>query len=372
MKVLFITYHYLNGNGGGVFASRAYINAFAELSQEMTLLHPMKEGAIPEHINEKVNAIPVWYQKSRFQKGLDLLFGRTNRFMDAKKLLKDELFDVVVFDTSMVVHGLIDYFKAAGAKIITIHHNYQYEYFRDNSTFPLRYPTLYWGKKYEREAVVKSDLNLTLTTEDGNSLRTHYGTGKEWIETIGTFEYERNSAPALNEVEEDNFLITGTLSAKQSEDSLLGWIDGYYPVLKEVFPKARLTLAGRDPSDALLNKAAGYGINVIPSPDDMNPILAGAKYYICPVSLGGGIKLRVMDGLRFGLPVICHSVSARGYEEFERKGMLLSYSNKDSFKTRLNSLKNSEFMRNEICRMYKAVFSFDCGKERVQKALNSL
>ena len=29
MKTLFVTYHYLHGNGGGVFASRGYVNAFA-------------------------------------------------------------------------------------------------------------------------------------------------------------------------------------------------------------------------------------------------------------------------------------------------------------------------------------------------------
>ena len=42
MKVLFVTYHYLHGHGGGIFASRGFINAFAALSDEMTLLYPVK------------------------------------------------------------------------------------------------------------------------------------------------------------------------------------------------------------------------------------------------------------------------------------------------------------------------------------------
>lgn len=44
MRILYITHHYLSDNGGGTFASRAYINAFAEIADEMTLLYPVKEG----------------------------------------------------------------------------------------------------------------------------------------------------------------------------------------------------------------------------------------------------------------------------------------------------------------------------------------
>ena len=44
MNVLFITHHYLHGNGGGVFASRAYINVIAEIADHVTLLYPDKEG----------------------------------------------------------------------------------------------------------------------------------------------------------------------------------------------------------------------------------------------------------------------------------------------------------------------------------------
>lgn len=370
MKVLFITYHYLNGNGGGVFASRAFINAFAELSTEMTLLYPMKEGAAPEHIAPGIRAIPVWDKRSRLGKGLGLLTGRTNRFAIDGKVIPEEKFDVVVFDTSMVTHGLIDRFKASGARIITIHHNYQYEYFRDNSTFPLRIPTLFWSGRSEREAVLKSDLNLTLTPEDRESFITHYGGREEGIKVIGTFEYKRR--PPLTEPCEagkDNFLITGDLGAKQTVDSLLEWIDLYYPLLGESFPGSSLTLAGRSPSDALLRKAAENGIKVIPSPEDMNPILERAKYYICPVSVGGGIKLRVMDGLRYGLPVVSHKVSARGYEAFQKAGVLLSYDDPASFRRCLEKLKALEPGRSEVIVLYESFFSFESGKERIKKAL---
>lgn len=372
MKTLFITYHYLHGKGGGVFASRAYINAFAELSDAMTLLYPMKVGAESESINPGVKSIPVWDNRSKMQKALGIFTGRTNRFRNIERFIEDERFDIVVFDTSLVVHGIIDYFREQGAKVVTIHHNYQYEYFRDNVGFPFRLPTLFWSKRFEAEAVRKSDLNLVLTEADKQSLIYHYGTGREQFGVLGAFEYERKEHPAFPKAVGTRFLITGDLSARQTEDSLLPWINSYYPLLKEVFPDASLTMAGRSPSAALIRKAEEQGIIVVGSPESMLPVLSQAKYYICPTSLGGGFKLRVMDGLSAGLPVLCHSVSARGYESFVKEGCLLIYDSPSSFRSQLERLKKLNVDRKDIQSMYEQSFSFDSGKKRLTRFLAML
>lgn len=371
MKVLFITYHYLRGVGGSVFASRAYINAFAELADEMTLLCPVKEGYAPEGIHPKVTVIPVYDSRSRIEKGFDLLLGRSNRFRSHTHFADRARFDTVVFDTSMVTHGLIRHFKGQGIKVVTIHHNYQLEYFRDNAPVGLRLPTLFWSYLYEQEAVRNSDLNLTLTEADSALLRQHYGKGDEVFKTLGTFEFDRRQHPILPDVPEARFLITGNLSAPQTVDSLLPWFGTYYPVLKEVFPSSSLTIAGKSPSDKLMGAADQRGIKVIPSPVSMETVLSEARYYICPTSLGGGIKLRVMDGLSYGLPVVCHRVSARGYESFIEAGMVLVYHDPDSFRQALQKLADSSYLRKDIIELYEKEFSFDSGRQRLAELLEN-
>lgn len=369
MKLLFITYHYLNGKGGGVFASRAYINAFAEIADDMTLLYPMKDGAYAVDINPKVKTIPVWDRRGKIRKFFDMLTGRFNRYRHIQRYIGDNHYDMVVFDSSMVTRGVIGYFKRQGCKIITIHHNYQYEYFRDNSKHPTRIPTLFWSKIQEREAVRLSDLNLTLTKADKELLSQHYGNGKEKIEVLGTFEYNAQSRIVGDDIVKGNFLITGDLSAIQTEQSLIPWMNEYYPYLTEAFPDASVTLAGKSPSDRLRRIAEKHNINIIASPDDMAPILAQAKYYICPTSLGGGLKLRVMDGLKAGLPVLCHAVSARGYEIFVESGILFVYSDIASFIEQLKNIKNSRKTKKEIVELYEQEFSFLNGVSRLRKLL---
>lgn len=377
MKILFITHHYLSNNGGGSFASRAYINAFAEVADEMTLLYPVKEGEnVFQGINSKIKLMPIAYSKPKLGKLFDSLIGKVHRYYNvAPQEIRSGKYDIVVFDTSIVSYGMLDIAKNTGSKTIVIHHNYQYEYFRDNVKGVLKRNTLFWCKQYEGESVRKADLNLTLTNQDADLLANAYNSGNKlnyWL--LGVFEF----APIIKldlkckENTQRRFVITGNLSAIQTEDSLIPWINEYYPILKEMFPNATLTIAGKSPSQLICEMCNERNINIIPSPVSMDSIMENADYYICPTSLGGGIKLRIMDGLRWGLPIVAHEVSVRGYDLFVEKGCMFSYADKDSFREALYKLKMTAMSCQNVGGLYSSIFSFEAGVERVKKIVYSL
>ena len=215
MKVLFVTYHYLHGKGGGVFASRGFINAFSALSKRMTLLCPQKDGLLPNGIDPSVRVVPVRHQLPKALRILAFLFGRIHRFYGVfDEVLASDHFDTVVFDACYVSHRLIRKARRTGCKVITIHHNYQCDYVRANEVFPERLPMLFWTRIIERQAVRKSDLNLVLTPQDKELLHRHYDPGRKAnIQVIGVFEYERKQHSSSKPVIEDPvFIITGRLS----------------------------------------------------------------------------------------------------------------------------------------------------------------
>lgn len=377
MKILFITHHYLSSNGGGSFASRAYINAFAEIADEMTLLYPVKEdeNLFPE-INKKIRPVPVEYKIPKWRKFIDLFCGRVHRYYNiAPKLIESGCFDVVVFDTSMVSYRLVKMAKKQGAKTIVIHHNYQYEYFRDNARGVLALPTLFWCKRYEKQAVVLADLNFTLTNQDIVLLSDNYCNGnRKNFSLLGAFEYTHLEEKNFQMMDKfgNHFVITGNLEASQTALPLHNWLVTYYPLLRDVFPKASLTIAGKNPSDILKKMCKERNISLIPSPVSMDPIMEAADYYICPTDIGGGIKLRIMDGLKFGLPVITHAVSARGYDLFKEQGCLFSYEKTSEFREALIKLKQTSFSKKQIYSIYRNIFSFEAGVDRVKKAVYRL
>lgn len=379
MKVLIVTLHYLNGVGGGVFASRAFINAFAALYPGcVSLLYPCTPDYPAEGIDHEVRMLPYSNTKSKFAKARDLFMGHTSLY---EKVFPDVLAkvrpDLVVFDNSRCSFRLIDLAKRARAKVVTIHHNCEMEYNRDNSSKLLKPILLYWTKRYEEEAVNKSDLNLTLTSADEQLLRDKYAPSRCDLRfsVCGTFESTACRLPERKVTTCDSapkFIITGNLSAKQTVESVVPWINMYFPILQEEFPGCELTLAGKDPDKAIRALAAERGIKIVANPVSMDPLLEAADFYICPTALGGGLKLRVMDGLKFGLPVLCHKVSARGYEAFEQSDCLFSYSNTDSFRRACGKLKSHICKPDEVRAAYTKQFSFHSGCARIAAAMNAI
>jgi glycosyltransferase involved in cell wall biosynthesis len=372
MNILFITHHFLVGVGGGTFASKAYINAFAKNASNMTLLFPYKAGKLRD-IDSSVIIKPIKYDIPKALKFVDILTGHVHRYYRIfEKEIQYNSYDIVIFDNSRVSYKMIEIAHKYNAKVITIHHNYEIEYISDNEKGILRTIDLYWARKYEKDAVILSDISLTLTSQDKDLLHKHYDSEyKHKIEALGCFEYKYNPICELKSINNDQnvFIITGSLCTLQTEKSLLRWISTYYLLLENNINNLHLIIAGKSPSVKLIDICRHRKIEIISSPESLSNLLQKANFYICPIELGGGIKLRIMDGLSYGLPILVHESSARGYDKLIDK-CLFVYKDKTSFIFALQKLIKCKYTHQEIIELYKEQFSFKSGIERVSKILD--
>lgn len=368
MNILFVTQHYLHISGGAAFASTALVNAFAEVANHVTLLYPSQKGISVQGLDKRIEAIPVLYSKSALLKLLDIYSGNIHRFGKAfVKQINANKYDCIVFDNCIVSHRLIKIAKRQ-SKVITIHHNYQVEIVHDNTPWYIKLPMLYWVKRAEDMAVKESFLNLTLTDADKIALHKHYSANAN-IATIGIFE-PCDKLPMQLEVKTHghNYVITGNLSVKQTIDSLYPWITDYYPILKTVDVNAKIIIAGKDPQPKLYSLCEGKDVEIIPSPKSMELILKQANYYLCPTGLGSGIKLRIMDGLKAGLPVLTQVASLRGYEEFADSA-IYTYDRREDFTEAIKRMKKCSTSASDIQKQYLEIFSFRQGVKRLKEIL---
>lgn len=370
MKTLFITYTYLSGHGGGVYAERTHINLFAALSEKMTLLYPYKDGENLCGVNtEGLELVPVKDERSNKRKFCELLMGKVHRYKLDESFYDKNCFDVVVFDNSVVSSRLINKFNEAGIKTITIHHNYQIQYLWGDGSRLTLLPNLFWTWIYEGQAVRKSTLNLTLTRQDVELLQKHYSKNAK-MDVLGVFEYGSGEAIDFPTRQRGHqYVMTGGLGSKQTEDSLLKWIQEYYPILKEIDKEAQLTIAGSNPSVRLSQVVQEAGIKLVASPPDMKPILLNADYYLNPVDCGGGLKLRNLDGLKYGLPVLTHKVSLRGYEKMQKLGLVFPYENKEEFANGVRRLIALKDTKDDIHQKYLEQYKFDKGIQYLKSIL---
>ncbi len=374
-RLLIITRHRLHENNGGANATKGFIHCLASIFDDCSLICPAFEGDATLYIPANVKLYPYHDQRSRITKGLDVWRGKICANEPyVKRHLKDHAYDIIVVDHSFAGALLVNAIKDTGAKMITIHHNVERDYQHDNRkeySILFRWPYIHYAQKAEKECLQYSDINLTLTEKDALEFKSWYPDRDMHLYPWGTFDYRPMEDKTLSpKHKEPHFIITGSLYFMQSLNPIMEFIQHYWPLVKDVCHEARLTIAGRNPSQILYKTCKDdNSITIIPNPDDMAALVSQANYYICPINAGSGLKLRVMDGLKQGLPVLCHQISAAGYEPLEIAGCVYSYHNEESFGKKLHQLLTSEMDPNIVYQTFKKCFSLETGISRLNDIL---
>ena len=78
-------------------------------------------------------------------------------------------------------------------------------------------------------------------------------------------------------------------------------------------PSARLDLVGRNPPESLARRARDMpGVTLHPDVPDVRPFLARSGVMAVPLRIGGGSRLKILEALATGLPVVSTRVGAEG------------------------------------------------------------
>ncbi|WP_380067866.1 methyltransferase domain-containing protein [Dankookia sp. GCM10030260] len=85
------------------------------------------------------------------------------------------------------------------------------------------------------------------------------------------------------------------------------------PLVRAELPQARLTLAGSHPtSEVLALRGAGIEVTGAISAEDLAARYAAARLAVVPLRFGAGVKLKVVEALQQGLPLVTTPVGAQG------------------------------------------------------------
>ena len=254
MNVLFITNHYLDRNIGGPNASKGFLKVFSSIFNHMSLIFPDNhEGHINDFIPLNVEKIPHYDNRTQFQKLIDVYRGRLHGYHKfIKKHLKTNRYDLIIIDHSVIWSSLTTVFKGTKSTIITIHHNVEKDYHRDNPAHWLfRIPVKVYGVRAERDALLNSNVNLTLTKEDIVRLQKMYPSTKGSFYHLGVFDYQDLCFNISKNNDPKTFIITGALSFPQSNYPIMEFLKEYYPIVCRMMPDNTLIIAGREPTEEL-------------------------------------------------------------------------------------------------------------------------
>ncbi len=125
--------------------------------------------------------------------------------------------------------------------------------------------------------------------------------------------------------ERPTFVLLGLLTLAHNADGAQVFLDECLPGVLRALPDARIHIVGRGAPPSLAEAASEHGEAVAMDGyvEDLDALLGRATALVMPLRFGSGIKIKVIEALARGLPVVSTPVGAEGLETGADRGILV-------------------------------------------------
>jgi polysaccharide biosynthesis protein PslH len=118
-------------------------------------------------------------------------------------------------------------------------------------------------------------------------------------------------SPSDDAVVPNSVVFNGTLGYRPNVDAAYHLVDEIWPLVRERCPDAELSIVGRA-TDADRRRLARTGVVVTGEVPDIRPYLHRAAVVAVPVRMGGGTRLKVVEGLAMGKAMVSTTIGCEG------------------------------------------------------------
>ena len=153
--------------------------------------------------------------------------------------------------------------------------------------------------------------------------------------------------PGIARPEPETLIYNGALTFSANLDAMSYFLQEIFPIIRAQAPGATLKITG---------STQGVNLCQLPSDDhvifsgflpDIRPAVASAWACIVPLRRGGGTRLKILEAMALGTPVIATSIAAEGLSITPEKNILLA-DTPEEFSAQTIRLLNDSQLRDEL------------------------
>ena len=206
--------------------------------------------------------------------------------------------------------------RSSTPKVLT-EHNIEWEIFQ---RYVEKHPNLFVRffarveaaklRRYEAAVCRKFDQVFVLSEHDKLKLETE--TGPATIKVL-TLPVSAAGAPERNRLADRLILSLGDLSNPAREESTWWFGKEIFPRIQQRVPDVRWAIIGSEPSPRIRSLACS-AIQVTGYVSDLHDYVKKARVCVVPLRIGGGIRVKILDMLNWGVPCVTTPEGVQGLD----------------------------------------------------------
>jgi sugar transferase (PEP-CTERM/EpsH1 system associated) len=273
--------------------------------------------------------------------------------------LHEETFDVVQIE-GIELAPYLDTIETTAGDALIVFDDHNCEYLLQQRTFltdlysPVRWPAaaysyVQWHRlsRYEAKVCRRADEVLAVSEADAEALQ---GLVPNLTVTVvpNGIDTQAYEPTASGEGSLENTLVfTGTMDFRPNVDAVLWFARRVFPTIQSEVPDVRFVVVGQRPHQRLDPLRKDPAITLTGWVEDVRPYFDRATIYVAPLRMGGGTRLKLLEAMAMGTPIVATSLGAEGYPVESGHELILA-DTPETFAEAVISLLRSEERRAEL------------------------
>jgi len=132
-------------------------------------------------------------------------------------------------------------------------------------------------------------------------------------------------APGTAEAEPGHLVMVSGMNWFPNRDAAIHMTQDIWPLVSRELPQCRLTIVGTGPPPQVLELAARDSrVSATGFAADVRPYIERAQIYLCPMRDGGGTRLKILDALAMGRPIVATTMALEGIPVVPERDVLVA------------------------------------------------
>ncbi|PSF39497.1 hypothetical protein C7H19_01535 [Aphanothece hegewaldii CCALA 016] len=201
-------------------------------------------------------------------------------------------------------------------------------------------------QNYENKVWPLFSLRTVVSEVDQQKLESRYPTGKTLV--IGNGVDTQYNALLETNLASKKILYVGHMSYFPNIDAVMYLADQIMPLLWAKDPEIKLCITGYEPAPQVLELATNNPqIEVIPNPKNISDVAKDCSLIAVSLRLGSGTRLKILQAMSMGLPVISTSIGAEGLLAIDGKNILIR-DEPEAFAEAVLTVLNDSDLKNQL------------------------